>query len=62
MVKKKILKLKVGEVYIDGVGTKNVYKTYWKNEDGSYEAQDKIWVNEVEVKPKTEKPSECPEA
>lgn len=52
-MKKKILKLQVGEAY-DKDTKKNlpVYSTFWSNEDGSYTRTQKLFVQEIELKDK----------
>jgi hypothetical protein len=54
MVKKKVLKLLVGEAY-DKDSKKNlpVYASFWQNEDGSYTRTEKLYVQEVEIPEKT---------
>ncbi len=52
-MKKKQLKIKVGEIYDSETGkSKGVYRTYWQQPDGSYTRTEKIFVKEVEVKDK----------
>lgn len=55
MVKKKVLKVSVGEAY-DKDTRKNlpVYASYWQNKDGSYSRVEKIFVNEVDVPDKAD--------
>lgn len=50
MVKKKVLKVHLGEAY-DKDTNKNypVYASYWANDDGSYSRVERVWVNEVEL-------------
>lgn len=50
MVKKKVLKVLIGEAY-DKDTKKNfpVYASYWEAEDGSYKRVEKLFVNEVEL-------------
>lgn len=50
MVKKKVLKVLIGEGY-DKDTKKNfpVYASYWAQEDGSYTRTEKIFVQEVEI-------------
>ena len=56
MTKQKILKIKVGEVFINGK-SHSVYKTAWKS-GKCYELTEKIFINEVEIKPKEEEKKE----
>jgi hypothetical protein len=59
MVKKKVLKVLVGEAYDKDSG-KNfpVYASYWQQDDGSYSRTEKVFVQEVELpdkKPQVQK-------
>lgn len=51
MTKEKILKVKIGEVFIDGK-TYSVYQTAWRTEKGHFVMNVPVFVNEVEKKPK----------
>ena len=50
MVKKKVLKVLLGEAY-DKDTNKNypVYRSYWQQDDGSYQRIEKVFVNEVDL-------------
>ena len=54
-MKKKVLKVLVGEAYDKETG-KNfpVYQSYWANDDGSYSRTEKVFVSEVEVQDRSE--------
>ena len=56
-MKKKVLKVLLGEAYDKDTG-KNlpVYASYWENDDGSFSRTEKLFVNEVELQDKKEKP------
>lgn len=57
MTTEKVLKIKVGEVYIDGK-SHTVYKTAWKVKDKDfYEVKELIFVNEVTKKDDKPKPT-----
>lgn len=55
-MKKKVLKIQVGEAY-DKDAKKNlpVYASYWQQEDGSYTRVEKVFVSEVELPDKQPK-------
>jgi len=57
-MKTKVLKIKIGEVFIDGK-SHDVFKEAWQREskDGKiyYETKDIIFVNEVETKKESKK-------
>lgn len=58
MVKQKIIKVKVGEVYLNGKN-ESVFKTYWRKESKAgkvyYEARDVAFPSEIELKGKEPK-------
>lgn len=62
-MKKKVLKVLIGETYDKETG-KNfpVYASYWSNDDGSYSRTEKVFVNEVEVADKKQTPTNKVEA
>ena len=59
MVKQKIIKVKVGEVYVNGKN-ESVFKTFWRKESKAgkvyYEARDVAFPGEVEIKEKNKQP------
>ena len=61
MVKQKIIKIKVGEVYNKATKeSESVFKTYWRKESKQgkvyYEAREVAFPGEVEIKGKQEQP------
>ena len=61
MAKQKIIKVKVGEVYVNGKN-ESVFKTYWRKESKQgkvyYESREVAFPGEVEIKGKQEKQPE----
>lgn len=55
-MKKKVLKVLVGEAYDKDTG-KNlpVYASYWEEKPGVYSRVEKVYVQEVEIKDKEDK-------
>jgi len=52
-MKKKILKVLIGEAYDkDSKKSLPVYASYWENDDGSFKRVEKLFVSEVEVQDK----------
>ncbi len=60
-MKQKIIKVKVGEVYVNNVNVP-VFKTYWRKESKQgkvyYESREVAFPGEVEIKGKEQQPEQ----